>query len=62
MFPGEITRLAVRWAPQHVAVNQAGPGQNRFPFDPTSGPGYVDHCHILDHEDNEFMRPLLIQH
>ena len=21
---------------------------------------YVFHCHILDHEDNEFMRPMLI--
>ncbi|MEN8181340.1 MAG: multicopper oxidase domain-containing protein [Myxococcota bacterium] len=21
------------------------------------GPGYVWHCHILDHEDNEMMRP-----
>jgi FtsP/CotA-like multicopper oxidase with cupredoxin domain len=62
MFPGEITRLAVRWAPQHVPVTGAGPGQNLFPFDPTTGgPGYVDHCHILDHEDNEFMRPLLVQ-
>jgi spore coat protein A len=60
-FPGEITRLAVRWTPQNVPANKAGPGQNTFPFDPTSGPGYVEHCHILDHEDNEFMRPLLIQ-
>ena len=36
-------------------------GTNYFPFDPTTGgAGYVEHCHILDHEDNEFMRPLLI--
>jgi hypothetical protein len=21
------------------------------------GPGYVWHCHIIDHEDNEMMRP-----
>ena len=59
-FPGEITRLAVRWTPQNLAVNQGRAGLNTFPFDPTSGPGYVEHCHILDHEDNEFMRPLLI--
>ena len=59
-FPGEITRLAVRWTPQNLAVNQGRAGLNSFPFDPTSGPGYVEHCHILDHEDNEFMRPLLI--
>lgn len=31
-----------------------------FPFDATVGPGYVWHCHILDHEDNEMMRPLKI--
>ena len=30
------------------------------PFDPTAGPGYVIHCHILDHEDNEMMRPVKI--
>jgi len=60
MFPGEITRVAVRWAPQHVALSDAGPGQNLFSFDPKQGPGYVNHCHILDHEDNEFMRPYLV--
>jgi len=58
MFPGEITRIALRWAPQDVASST--PGVDPFPFDPTNGPGYVEHCHILDHEDNEFMRPLLI--
>jgi len=61
MFPGTITTLALRWAPQDVPVDGAVAGQNPFPFDPTEGPGYVEHCHILDHEDNEFMRPLLIE-
>jgi FtsP/CotA-like multicopper oxidase with cupredoxin domain len=61
MFPGAITRIALRWAPQDTAVSAVHAGVNAFPFDPTnSGPGYVIHCHILDHEDNEFMRPLLI--
>ena len=61
MFPGEITRIALRWAPQNVAAGGVTAGQNRFSFDPTTGgAGYVEHCHILDHEDNEFMRPLLI--
>jgi FtsP/CotA-like multicopper oxidase with cupredoxin domain len=60
MFPGEITRLALRWAPQDIAAGGTTPGVDPFPFDPTNGPGYVEHCHILDHEDNEFMRPLLI--
>ena len=60
MFPGEITRLAMRWAPVSVAAGTTHAGTDYFPFDPTNGPGYVEHCHILDHEDNEFMRPLLI--
>jgi FtsP/CotA-like multicopper oxidase with cupredoxin domain len=60
MFPGEVTRIAVRWAPVNVAANATHAGQDYFSFDPTNGPGYVEHCHILDHEDNEFMRPLLV--
>jgi spore coat protein A len=60
MFPGEVTRIALRWAPQRIAAGGVTAGQNKFTFDPTAGPGYVEHCHILDHEDNEFMRPLLI--
>jgi hypothetical protein len=24
-------------------------------------PGYVYHCHILPHEDNEMMRPIMLQ-
>src|SRR5215831_13660823 len=35
-------------------------GENLYPFDPTLGPGYVWHCHILDHEDNDMMRPMAI--
>ncbi len=44
-----------------AAAGSTHAGTNPFSFDPTNGgPGYVEHCHILDHEDNEFMRPLLI--
>ena len=56
-FPGEVTRLVVRWAPTDATVRAAKPGVNLYPFDPTLGPGYVWHCHILDHEDNDMMRP-----
>ena len=49
MNPGEVTRILVRFAP-----NRRGQG---VPFDATAAPGYVWHCHILDHEDNEMMRP-----
>ncbi len=60
MYPGEVTRVVVRWAPQDVVAGGVSPGVNLYPFDPTSGPGYVWHCHIVDHEDNEMMRPQMI--
>jgi len=61
-YPGTVTRVMMRYAPQHVAIGGAGPGVNRYAFDPTRGPGYVWHCHILDHEDNEMMRPQQVVH
>jgi FtsP/CotA-like multicopper oxidase with cupredoxin domain len=57
MYPGTVTRIVVRYAPQANAVGTTHPGVNPFAFDPTTGPGYMVHCHILDHEDNEMMRP-----
>lgn len=61
--PGSVTRLLVRFKPLEEEkdgdqMTQGGGG--RFPFDVTAGPGYVYHCHILDHEDNEMMRPMKI--
>jgi spore coat protein A, manganese oxidase len=47
-YPFEVTVIRVRFASQDGAA---------FQFDATQGPGYVWHCHILDHEDNEMMRP-----
>lgn len=64
--------IVVRWAPQDTPAGAVQPGQNLYPFDPTAtmgtidsfgfpgGPGYVWHCHILEHEDNEMMRPYLV--
>jgi spore coat protein A len=57
MYPGEVTRVVVRYAPQDAAIAGVSAGTNAYPFDPTTGPGYVWHCHIIDHEDNEMMRP-----
>jgi FtsP/CotA-like multicopper oxidase with cupredoxin domain len=72
MNPGEVTTILVRWAPTDApTAGTACPlppalptpgcvpqsGVNLFTFDPTTGPGYVWHCHIIDHEDNEMMRP-----
>jgi FtsP/CotA-like multicopper oxidase with cupredoxin domain len=56
-LPGQVTRFVVRWAPTDTPVNTA-PGNAFFTFDPRAeGGGYVWHCHIVDHEDNEMMRP-----
>jgi FtsP/CotA-like multicopper oxidase with cupredoxin domain len=58
-YPGYVNRFAIRWAPQATSIDDVRPGQNLYSFDPTQGPGYLVHCHILDHEDNEMMRPYL---
>jgi spore coat protein A len=56
MFPGQVTRILVRWAPTDLPATTT-PAAANFPFDPNGGHGYVWHCHIVDHEDNEMMRP-----
>lgn len=71
MFPGTVTRVVARFAPQSIPISGVSAGENKFPFDPTAkigvkndgfgypgGGGYVWHCHIIDHEDNMMMRPL----
>ena len=56
MYPGEVTRIVVRWAPTDL-LNTTSVADAYYPFDPNGGHGYVWHCHIIDHEDNEMMRP-----
>jgi spore coat protein A len=65
--------VVARWAPQDTPAGGVQPGENFFDFDPTAtkgttdkfgypgGPGYVWHCHILEHEDNEMMRPQIVK-
>jgi spore coat protein A, manganese oxidase len=61
-----VTRFVVRWAPADIpATTPPGSTKLRYPFLPNDAvpgnPGasysYVWHCHIVDHEDNEMMRP-----
>ncbi|WOP17375.1 multicopper oxidase family protein [Raineyella sp. LH-20] len=54
--PGQVTRFIVRWSPNSAPVGSTGAAA-AFPFDPSGNEGYVWHCHIIDHEDNEMMRP-----
>ncbi|GAV65589.1 Cu-oxidase domain-containing protein/Cu-oxidase_2 domain-containing protein/Cu-oxidase_3 domain-containing protein [Cephalotus follicularis] len=48
--PGYVTKILVRFSYIHSNAT--------YPFDATKDPGYVYHCHILDHEDNVMIRPL----
>jgi spore coat protein A, manganese oxidase len=56
--PGQITRVLIRWP----TVEELGFDPDA-PFsapDGTPRQGYVWHCHMLDHEDNEMMRRIRI--
>ena len=52
MNPGEVTIIRVRFAP--IDKNRV------YSFNAAAGPGYVWHCHMIDHEDNQMMRPYKI--
>jgi FtsP/CotA-like multicopper oxidase with cupredoxin domain len=52
MNPGQVTRVLIRFAPQDESPAYA--------FDATAEPGYVWHCHILEHEENDMMRPFYL--
>jgi FtsP/CotA-like multicopper oxidase with cupredoxin domain len=60
--PGMVTRFVVRWAPHSLPLSTPATGLY-YPFDPNDGgqSNYVWHCHIIDHEDNEMMRPTSVQ-
>ncbi len=51
-MPNQVTQIRVRFKKQDGLP---------YEFDPSEGPGYVWHCHIVDHEDNEMMRPMLVK-
>lgn len=52
MRPGFMTTILLRFS----LLDSHEP----YPFNASAEPGYVYHCHILDHEDNEMMRPFKI--
>jgi len=54
MYPGQVTTIRMRFTQQNGTA---------YTFDPSVGAGYVWHCHIIDHEDNEMMRkmPVILQ-
>jgi FtsP/CotA-like multicopper oxidase with cupredoxin domain len=60
-LPGQITRVAVRYAPTDLSTKTKAKDLY-FPFDPSGNSqyGFVHHCHMTEHEDNEMMRPNLV--
>lgn len=59
MFPGTVTRIIMRFdLPQIMTAAGAvipTPASSR-----TTGHEYVWHCHILEHEEHDMMRPLVV--
>jgi spore coat protein A len=54
MFPGTVTRIIVRFDLPSVPFT--------VPSSPrTGGNEYVWHCHILEHEEHDMMRPLIVR-
>lgn len=59
-YPNQVTTYIVRFAPTDKPNGTSKP-LLRYTFDPSKGPGYVWHCHIVEHEDNDMMRPMNVQ-
>lgn len=52
MNPGEVTRVLMKFDLPSVPFT--------IPLSPRGGHEYVWHCHILEHEEHDMMRPLII--
>lgn len=59
-FPDQVTTYIVRFAPTDKPLSEKK-SSLKYAFDPSVGPGYVWHCHIVEHEDNDMMRPMDVQ-
>jgi spore coat protein A len=62
MNPGEVTRVIMQFNLPVLPKVMGDPGSTRFG---NQYPGkivheYVHHCHILEHEEHDMMRPLLV--
>ena len=55
--PNEVMTYMVRFAPTELPLWWPK-SLSKFSFDPSEGPGYAWHCHIVEHEDNDMMRPM----
>jgi len=56
MNPGEVTRVIMRFDLPKLPATMGDPTSPR-----TGGHEYVHHCHILEHEEHDMMRPLVVK-
>jgi len=61
MYPGTVTRIVMKFDLTGAAIVTAGGATIATPSSPhTGGAEYVWHCHILEHEEHDMMRPLVV--
>jgi spore coat protein A len=59
MYPGTVTRVIMKFDMPTVKSKEGSP--LALPSSPrTGGAEYVWHCHILEHEEHDMMRPLVV--
>jgi spore coat protein A len=55
MNPGEVTTVIMKFTLPNLPSSMGNPLSPR-----TGGHEYVWHCHILEHEEHDMMRPLVV--
>ena len=55
MNPGEVTRVIMKFTLPTLPASMGDPKSPR-----TGGHEYVHHCHILEHEEHDMMRALVV--
>jgi spore coat protein A, manganese oxidase len=61
MNPGTVTRVAMKFDLPTLPATLAGYPVTLPPSPRTGGNEYVWHCHILEHEEHDMMRPLIVK-
>jgi spore coat protein A, manganese oxidase len=60
MHPGDVTRVVMKFQLAPI-VKSDGITVIQTPVSPrTGGNEFVWHCHILEHEEHDMMRPLVV--
>ncbi|HEY5484971.1 MAG TPA: multicopper oxidase domain-containing protein, partial [Propionibacteriaceae bacterium] len=60
MNPGEVTRVHIKFNLPAVPFTVPASPRLARDYDGLSGAEYVWHCHILEHEEHDMMRPLVV--